>query len=66
MRYASTDGTTDRVKLIKKIEFATRINVETVTCYAKSAFLLAFFSVALWLAVKYRIVAFPFLGIGSN
>lgn len=45
------------------MEFGTRISAETVFCYAKTLLLFAFIIIALWLGIKYRIVAFPFLGI---
>lgn len=65
MRYTSSDSAS-RLSTLKKLEFGTRLTADTVFCYAKSAMLLTFIGVALWLAVKYKIVAFPFLGIGAN
>jgi hypothetical protein len=48
----------------KKFDFATRVSAETVGYYFKAVALGLFVWVFLWLAVKYRLVAFPFLGIG--
>lgn len=62
LRYASSNST-NRLSQLKKMEFGTRLTAETVFCYAKSTLLLSFIAVSLWLCIKYRIVAFPFLGI---
>lgn len=65
LRY-TTQSPGSRLSQMKKVEFGTRVTVDTVFCYARTAFLVAFLGVALWLAVKYRVVAFPFLGIGAK
>lgn len=65
MRYTSGDSAA-RLKALKQLEFGTRLTAETVFCYARTTFLVAFIGLTLWLAVKYRLVAFPFLGIGTN
>lgn len=62
VRYNSSNSA-NRLKQLKALEFGTRITVEEVACYAKTSFLVLLLGMALWLGVKYRIVAFPFLGI---
>lgn len=62
VRYNSTNPG-NRLKQLKALEFGTRLTVEEVACYAKSSLLVLIIGMALWLGVKYRIVAFPFLGI---
>ena len=62
LRYTSSNSP-NRLSQLKTMEFGTRISAETVFCYAKTLLLFAFIIIALWLGVKYRIVAFPFLGI---
>lgn len=62
VRYTSA-GSTNRLSQLKALEFGTRLTAETVFCYAKTMCLFSFIAIALWLGVKYRIVAFPFLGI---
>jgi hypothetical protein len=62
IRYTSSNPES-RLKQLKALEFGTRVTAETVFCYAKTLALFSFLAIALWLGVKYRIVAFPFLGI---
>ena len=64
IRYASSDPAS-KLKALKQLEFGTRLTAETVGCYLKSSALVLFIGLSLWLAVKYRLVAFPFLGIGN-
>lgn len=62
LRYNGMDPA-KRISTVKKLGFAFLLTFEEVMCWVKSVVFIILVLVALWLGVRYGIVAFPALGI---
>lgn len=62
LRYHGSDNQ-QRLKMMKRLEFATNLTVDQIFCVLKWLIIIAVLYFGLTLGVKHRFIAFPAFGI---